>query len=149
MDAVFATIRCYVASLAADMALLQLGGHASDSDAVRKLESDAAGFMRASLRMYNMMEESPPLSGSVDAAGVDAMIVLVDEFVRDAIDPGILCPEVLSCTGSAVSVLRDHTLLLANTLRVLREELSGLAAGSLCADGNCSRGLAGKKRERK
>lgn len=141
MDAILASIRCYVQSIAADLSLLQMGGHASTSDAVTKLESDAAGFMRASLRMYNLLEEK---NSAVDASDVHASYIMVDAFVREQIDGAILSAAVLSCTGSTVSMLRDHTLLLANTLKTLYEELSNetLAPTAPCM-------TSSRKRDRK
>lgn len=165
LQLILAAIKCHVQSLASDLAFATSTnfGHAqslasdlafatstnfgssssccSSSPAhecmAAKLESDAAGLMRLSLQMYNLIEARPRggenqcLLGSslqVTAEEVVPVAVVVHDFLRDSIDVAILSPEALAFCGATIHPLREQTQLLLNTLNAMVQELSSASA---------------------
>lgn len=141
---IICSIRCFLQSLSADMELALAVSPAAEEfqrECVSKIESDSAGLMRMSLRMYNAVEGMEGCMIGADEAA--QMASLVDAFVRDSLDPALFHDAVASFCGNSLNVLREHCLLLANTFRVMAEEMT--AAGSLSGH---AAALQGKKRGR-
>jgi hypothetical protein len=125
LQLIFSALRCYIQSLAADLSFAYCASHSGDfeRECVAKLDSDAAGFMRLSLRMYNLVEGSTSFSCSAD--GIAGMAQFVELFVKESVDAAILSPNILFFYGPSLGVLREHTVLLQNTLQVMAEEMNG------------------------
>lgn len=132
LQLILRTIKCYMQSLAADLALAPRVASvcAYERECAAKLESDAAGFMRLSLRMYNLIEGAREFQCTSE--DISSMAAFVHSFVRESIDVAIVCPRVLSYCGGSINVLREHTILLLNALHAISEEMlagSGLELG--------------------
>ena len=134
------TLSSYIHSLASD---LELAKHVASSvdfqrECVAKMDSDAAGFMRLSLRMYNMDSVSCD-----NVQEIHGMALLVQSFILNSIDVAMNSPECMSFMRSSLGVLREHTVLLHKALVVLAEEMVGggtKEAAAVCDDGSRKRG---------
>lgn len=137
-EAIFASIRCFVQSLTEDLVLLvdisaryrkEANGCASSlqelvAEAFSKLESDAAGFMRIALRMYNLIEQGFAYRATRSSLQETLqMESFIREFVQHKLD--VAAEQVVLEQGQGVTmgIVREHSLLLANTLRTMAEEM--------------------------
>lgn len=140
-----AALQCYMASLTEDFAFAREGGEGISpfhgQGMAAKLDFDSAGFMRVCLHFYHLIEQGgdQQLGTMIGAEDLAGMVQSVDCFVKEQVDPAITCEQVLSLYGTErISALRDQTLLLLNTLKVIAEETRIVVPGCGNLEFSCS-----------
>ena len=139
LPSTLATIRCFAQSLHADLDLIMEHHSCSSSssssltEAYGKLAFDSAGYMRVSLRMYNAAEQHQ--GAYMCQASPESMLELEQlirsTFVEGKLDELAAESYVALETRKNLAMIREHSLLLANTLRVMAAESSSVQGGEL------------------
>jgi hypothetical protein len=115
LQKLLAVLPCYVQMMQHDLAPLIESADAS----FEKLDEDAASFMRASLQMYNFLEDQeddilPRADEDLRASCEEAWISLNDFSSKTL----AMLPTRLLMSNK-IAVLRDHVSLLERTLAVM------------------------------